>query len=119
MSKHYGQNGQHKSLHKLDHYLVCGLKSASHRLFILTYVSGRSQNKGKQAIEAILALQKTVEEYNKEVADLEQKLMTLDFDMRVETAADISARLQGARKKRSSVEAAVRAKTLALEADWR
>lgn len=45
--------------------------------------------------------------------------MMLDFDMRVETAADIGARLQSTRKKQSSLEAAIRTKILALGIDER
>lgn len=80
---------------------------------------GRSKNKGKQAVEAILALHKTVDQYNEDIEDLERRLVELDFDMRVETATELGARLQKIRQKQSTLAATIRTKTLALGVDAR
>lgn len=64
-------------------------------------------------------MQKTLEQYDLDIADLERKLVELDFDMRVETASDISAQLQRARRTHASLTTTVHVKTLALGVDAR
>jgi uncharacterized protein (DUF342 family) len=79
--------------------------------FVLTLFEGQSRDKGKQAIELILALQKSLDIYKKSVTDLEATLCQGDEDLDV---VDVNIELQEARTKVSQISATLKQRRAAL-----
>ena len=84
--------------------------SLFYRVF-LTFYEGQSRDKGKQAIEVILALQKSLDGYKKVVTDLEATLCQGEEDLDI---VDVNIGLREAQAKISQISDTLRCRRAAL-----
>ena len=96
---------QTKPAPRMFHFVFANLYSTDYEGY-----EGRSKNKGKQAVEAILALEEASEMQRKTITKLEALLVTSDLT----DTANLVQQLQDARQHSSNIEEGLRRKKAVL-----
>ena len=96
--KLYGMSGLHKWIHRPNLYPVSIFPVLLVIILLITYV-GQSKNKGAEQLAHILALEKTIEDYQSHVDKLENDLVNdhisdyVDYNLQLAAAKGLLLRL--------------------------